>query len=138
MRRHISKLIEFRIESRYIALLFRHRNFAWLWLSGLLAYFAVWMSNIVVLDVVCTAMHSDNAAALILVAQFLPAFFLMPLAGRILDRYDRRFVILASKFCNAGLALVMLFWSVSLPVACIVAIYVCYSVSTTMLRFQAR
>jgi len=116
----------------YIALVFRHRNFAWLWLSGLLAYFAIWMSNIVVLDVVYTAMHSDNAAALILVAQFLPAFFLMPLAGRILDRYDRRFVILASKCCNAGLAVVMLFWSDSLPVACIVAIYVCYSVSTTM------
>ena len=118
--------------SGYLTLLLRHRNFRLLWLSGLLTYFAIWTSNIVVLDVAYDAMHSDFAAALILIAQFLPAFFLMPLASRILDRYDRRHVILASKFCNAGLALVLLFGSSTLPVAWIVVIYVLYSVSTTM------
>jgi MFS family permease len=116
----------------YLTLLLRQRNFSLLWLSGLLAYFAIWTSNIVVLDVVYDAMHSDNAAALILIAQFLPAFFLMPLAGRILDRYDRRRVILATKFCNAGLALVLLFWADVLPVFWIVVIYVLYSIATTM------
>ena len=100
--------------------------------SADLAYFAIWTSNTVVLDVAYDAMHSDFAAALILIAQFLPAFFSMPLASRILDRYDRRHVILASKFYNAGLALVLLFWSSTLPVAWIVVIYVLYSVSTTM------
>ena len=61
--------------SGYLTLLLRHRSFALLWLSGLLAYFAIWTSNIVVLDVAYDAMHSDFAAALILIAQFLPAFF---------------------------------------------------------------
>jgi len=116
----------------YLTLLLRHRNFSLLWLSGLLAYFAVWTSNIVVLDVVYERMHSDDAAALILIAQFLPAFFLMPFASRILDRYDRRRVILATKFCNAGLALVLMFWATALPVFWVVVIYVFYSVSTTM------
>ena len=118
--------------SSYATLLFRQRNFRLMWFSGLMAYFAIWTSNIVVLDVVYDAMRSDSAAALILVAQFLPAFFLMPLAGRLLDRYDRRHVVLATKLCNAGLALVLLFWSSSLPVAAIVAVYVVYSSSTTM------
>ena len=49
----------------YLTLLLRHRNFAPLWLSGLLAYFAIWTSNIVVLDVVNDAMHSALAAAVI-------------------------------------------------------------------------
>ena len=60
------------------------------------------------LDVVYDAMRSDSAAALILIAQFPPAFFLMPLASRLLDRSDRRHVVLASKLCNPGLALMLL------------------------------
>jgi Na+/melibiose symporter-like transporter len=116
----------------YFALLFRQRNFRLLWLSGLLAYFAIWTSNIVVLDVVNDAMHSDVAAALILIVQFLPAFFLMPLASRILDRYDRRYVVLASKLCSAALTMMLLFWSSALPVGWIVVIYTLSSVSTTM------
>jgi Na+/melibiose symporter-like transporter len=56
----------------------------------------------------------------------------MPLASKILDRFDRRHVILASKFCNAGLALVLLFWSSTLPVVWIIVVYVLYSVSTTI------
>lgn len=115
----------------YLALL-RQRNFSLLWLSGLLAYFAIWTSNIVVMDVVYEAMHNDSATAIILTAQFLPAFFLMPFAGRILDRYDRRLVILATKFLNAGLAVVLLFWAAALPATCVVAVYVLYSISTTM------
>ena len=52
--------------SSYFTLLFRQRDFRLMWLSGLLAYFAIWTSNIVVLDVVYDAMRSDSAAALIL------------------------------------------------------------------------
>ena len=116
----------------YLTLLLRHRNFALLWLSGLLAYFAIWTSNIVVLDVVNDAMHSALAAAVIQIVQFLPAFFLMPLASRILDRHDRRHIILVSKFCNVGLTVVLLFWSSALPVAWVIFIYILYSVSITM------
>jgi Na+/melibiose symporter-like transporter len=116
----------------YFTLLFRRRNFALLWLSGLLAYFAIWTSNIVVLDVVNDAMHSDVASAVILIVQFLPAFFLMPLAGRILDRYDRRHVLLASKLCSAALTMMLLFWSSALPVGWIIVIYTLSSISTTM------
>ena len=116
----------------YLTLLLRHRNFALLWLSGLLAYFAIWTSNIVVLEVVNDAMHSALAAAVIQIVQFLPAFFLMPLASRILDRHDRRHIILVSKFCNVGLTVVLLFWSSALPVAWVIFIYILYSVSITM------
>ena len=116
----------------YWVLLRHNRNFRLLWLSDVLAYFAIWTSTIVLLHVVYTAMDSSLAQGLLLTAQFLPAFFLMPLASHILDRYDRRHVILASKICNGVLALVLLIWSSVLPVAWIFAIYVLYSVSITM------
>src|SRR6476620_9560719 len=127
----MTPMLETAQPSGYLTLLLRHRSFALLWLSGLLAYFAIWTSNIVVLDVAYDAMHSDFAAALLLIAQFLPAYFLMPLASRILDRYERRHVILANRFRYSGLVLVLLFASSTFPVACIVVIYVLYSVSTT-------
>ena len=44
--------------SGYLTLLLRHRSFALLWLSGLLAYFAIWTSNVVVLDVASQAVGS--------------------------------------------------------------------------------
>ena len=77
-------------------------------------------------------MHSALAAAVIQIVQFLPAFFLMPLASRILDRHDLRHIILVSKFCYVGLTVVLLFWSSALPVAWVIFIYILYSVSITM------
>jgi len=116
----------------YSTLILRHRNFALLWLSQFLAYFAIWTSNIALLHLVYTAMDSSLGPGLLLSAQFLPAFFLMPVASRIVERYGQRRVILASTICNGGLALVLPFCSSTLPIACFFAIYVLYSASITM------
>lgn len=118
--------------SGYWALLRHHRDFRLLWLSDALAYFAIWSSTMVLLHVVHQGMDSNLAQGLLLTAQFLPAFFLMPVASHILDRYDHRHVIIVSKVCNGGLALVLLFGAPGLPVAAIFAVYVLYSTSITM------
>lgn len=117
---------------RYWALLRHNRNFRLLWLSDALAFFAMWASTIVLLHLVHQAMQSNLAQGLLLTAQFLPAFFLMPLAGHILDRYERKHVILASKLCNGCLALVFLIWAPSLPALWIVFFYIFYSLSITL------
>ena len=116
----------------YSTLLFRHRNFALLFVSQVFAYLAIWTANIVMLHVVYAAMDSSLGPALVLTAQILPAFFLMPVASHILDRYDRRRVILATTVSNGALALVMTSCLAALPVAWLFALFILYSASVTM------
>lgn len=80
---------------------------------------------------VYAAMDSSLGPALVLIAQILPAFFLMPVASHILDRYDRRRVILATTVSNGALALVMASCLAALPVAWLFALFILYSASVT-------
>ena len=121
----------------YSTLLFRNRNFALLLVSQVFAFFAVWTSNIVMLHVIYAAMDSSLGPALVLVAQILPAFFLMPVASHILDRFDRRRVILATTVTNCALALALALWLSALPIGWLFALFVCYSTSVTMFVIAA-
>lgn len=116
----------------FSTLILRRRNFALLWVSQFLAFFAIWTSNIVLLHIVYAAMGSSLGPGLLLTAQFLPGFFLMPVAGLILDRYDRRRVIVATTICNGSLALVLLFWLSKLPIGWFFVVYVVYSASIAL------
>ncbi len=116
----------------YWPLLFRQRNFALLLLSQLLAYFAIWTSNIALLHVAYTAMNSSMGPRILLTAQFLPAFLLMPVASRVIDRYGRRRTVLASTIGNGLLALVLPLGASILPIAWFFAVYVVYSASIAM------
>lgn len=116
----------------YWTLMFRQRDFALMLLSQFLAYSAIWTSNIALLHVVYTAMDSSLGPGLLLTAQFLPAFLLMPVASRVIGRYGPRRTVLASTMCSGTLALVLPFWSSIFPIAWFFAFYVLYSASITM------
>ncbi|MFY1620956.1 MFS transporter, partial [Micromonospora sp. WMMD736] len=111
--------------------LLSNRSFGLMVCGQFLSYFAVWTSNIVLLHTVYDRTGSALGPGLLLVTQFLPAFFLMPVISSILDRFDRRHVIVAVNVCNGGLALVLLVWSSTLPVGWFFAIYLLYSASIT-------
>ncbi|MEM7495902.1 MAG: MFS transporter [Myxococcota bacterium] len=51
---------------------------------------------------------ADMADALVLVTSFLPALLLTPIAGHIVDRFDRKRILIISKACDAVITLTFL------------------------------
>lgn len=68
-----------------------------------------WFLTVALLSLVLDVTGSGFLAALIVVAQMLPSFILAPYAGTIVDRVDRRRLMIAVNVVSAGMALLPLF-----------------------------
>jgi MFS family permease len=88
-----------------ISLLRRNRDFRTLFTAQVISYMGDWFATVAVLGLVLDLTDSGFAAAMVFVAQSLPAFFVTPLAGTVADRFDRRKVLVIASSIQAVAAL---------------------------------
>lgn len=91
----------------YLALLRRQRHFRRLWLGELVSFTGDWFNFIALYAAVQGLSSSGKAIAAVMVAKTLPIFLVAPIAGPIVDRFDRRklmvFTSVARALCGAAL-----------------------------------
>lgn len=87
----------------------RHRNYALVWMAGMVSNIGTWMETVAVGDLVARRTGEAGWTALVAAAGFLPMGLLGPVGGAIADRVDRRRMLMAmtaaQMACAAALTL---------------------------------
>jgi MFS family permease len=86
----------------------RIRDFRLLWFSRLVSLLGSWLLVVAVPAYVFTLTGSVAATGLTLAAEFLPPVLLGPVAGVLVDRWDRRRVMIAADVVRAAAVLLLL------------------------------
>lgn len=111
----------------------RHRSFRRLWIGSLTSAAGTAVGGIILTWLVYSATHSPLAISLLGIVQFLPTLGFGLVAGALIDRLDRRRLMMscdvARAICFAGLALFVLLYGVDLAVL-IGAVFVVATFST--------
>ena len=98
----------------------RHRSFRRLWIGSLTSAAGTAVGGIILTWLVYSATHSPLAISLLGIVQFLPTLGFGLVAGALIDRLDRRRLMMscdvARAICFAGLALFVLLYGVDLAV----------------------
>src|SRR5215471_8604057 len=79
----------------------RQRNFALLWLGGLISQTGDWLLQIGLPFYVYVLTGSALATSIMLIVSFVPNFLLGSIAGVLVDRWDRRRIMLLANFLMA-------------------------------------
>ncbi|MBI4671490.1 MAG: MFS transporter [Chloroflexi bacterium] len=95
-------------ENKYVALLRDNPDYRKLYFGQIVSLLGDWFEFIAVQTLVFQLTGSGLAAGLAIIASTLPSFFLIPLAGSIADRFDRRKIMIAMDLVRAVLALSLL------------------------------
>ena len=83
---------------------FGTRSFFKLWVAQVVSSLGDWIGIIAILAIAARVSGGSGAAvSLVMVARVVPGFFLATLGGVIVDRFDRRRVMVACDFGRAGL-----------------------------------
>jgi len=90
--------------SGYGALLRTNAPYRQLWLAEVVSFLGDWFNTIALYTIVQEMSGSGRAIAAVMVAKTLPAFLVVPLAGPLVDRFDRRTVMIACDLLRAALA----------------------------------
>ncbi|MCL0031836.1 MFS transporter [Dehalococcoidia bacterium] len=85
---------------------FAYRDFVYLWLGQITHAFALWLDQIAKPLLILALTGSPIHLGLILVARTVPAVGFGLIAGVIADNFNRRFVLLATKFFVLGLSII--------------------------------
>jgi MFS family permease len=96
---------EERPQSPYLALV-RNRNFSLLWVGQLISFFGDRL-HLVALGILVTQYGSAQDLGLTFAATAVPNVFLGPIAGALVDRWDRRRTMIACDIARAGLVLLV-------------------------------
>jgi MFS family permease len=95
----------------------RHANFRRLWVGSVTSAAGTAIGSIVVIWLVYNATHSPIAISLLGIAQFVPTLLFGLLAGALIDRWDRRRLMLACDIARAvsfgAVAVFVLFYGAS-------------------------
>ena len=92
----------------YWQLLRRNPEFTRLWIGQLVSNLGDWFNTVAVLALVYDLTQSGLSTGLIIIASTLPAFLLTPYAGVVVDRFDRRKIMMTADLTRGFLALGML------------------------------
>lgn len=92
-------------DNKYVALLRENPDYRNLYSAQIVSLLGDWFEYIAVQTLVFQLTNSGLAAGLAIIASNLPAFFLIPIAGSIADRFDRRKIMISMDLVRAGLAL---------------------------------
>lgn len=74
----------------------RNRNFRLLWFGQLVSQLGDWFNTVAVYALLYEITHSATAVAAMMVVQFLPIAIVGPMAGVIVDRHDRRRIMIGA------------------------------------------
>lgn len=86
---------------------FGQRDYAVYWSGALISNTGSWVQTAALLWVIKNVFKSNAWVGAVNMASFLPVLILVPLAGSLADRYDRRRLILAGQFVMMAGALVL-------------------------------
>jgi MFS family permease len=92
----------------YLRLLQNNVDFRKLYVGQTVSLLGDWFNFIAVQTLVFELTHSGLATGLALITSTLPAFFLTPLAGSVVDRFDRRKIMITADVARTVIALGML------------------------------
>lgn len=92
----------------YVALLGSNRNFRRLWLGQVVSQLGDWLDYVALLTLLLKLTGSGTVVAGMLVARFLPTFFTSPIAGVVVDRWNRKRIMVTADVCRAVLVLGLL------------------------------
>jgi MFS family permease len=87
------------------ALLVRNRNYRYTWLGQIVSEVGDHFNNIAVLSLAVQETHNGAAVAGLMLSRAIPAVLAGPLAGVMLDRFDRRRIMIASDLIRGFVAL---------------------------------
>jgi len=93
----------------YIGLVRHNRDFRLLYLGALISLGGDWFLTVALLDLVLTFTGSATLASLMLLCQSLPIFFVTPFAGSLVDKVDRRKLMIGVDLIRAAACLLPLF-----------------------------
>ena len=89
----------------YLGLLRENRSFRFLWFSEVVSFLGDWFNTIALYAAVAELSDSAQAITAVFVAKMLPMFAMTPFAGPLIDRFDRRKLMVATDVARALCAL---------------------------------
>jgi MFS family permease len=92
----------------YLKLLRENRDFRLLYIGTLISLGGDWFLTVALLDLVLTLTGSATLASLMLLCQTLPIFFFTPIAGHVVDKVDRRKLMILVDVLRTGACLLPL------------------------------
>lgn len=92
----------------YRQLLKQNPRFRTMWIAQLISSGGDWFNSIALLGLVLQLTSSGLSASFVLLASTVPMFFLMPIAGPVVDRFDRRRLMIFTNLFSAGVSLLFL------------------------------
>jgi MFS family permease len=93
----------------YLALLKQNRNFRLLYIGQTISQLGDWFNTVAVFALVLDLTGSATMVAWMLIVQFLPVAIVSPVAGVVVDRFDRRRLMISADILRALLILGLLF-----------------------------
>src|SRR5215469_13664998 len=91
------------------ALLRGNRNYRYTWMGQVVSEVGDYFNNIAVFALVMEKSGSGLVVSGIMLSRAIPAVLAGPIAGVLLDRFDRRSIMLASDLVRAAVALAFVF-----------------------------
>ncbi len=91
--------------SDFTQLLRRNRNYRWTWMGQIVSEVGDHFNNVAVLSLAMDETHSGAAIAALMLSRAIPAIIVGPFAGVLLDRFDRRRIMIASDLVRGVLAI---------------------------------
>jgi MFS family permease len=91
--------------SDFTRLLARNHNYRWTWMGQIVSEVGDHFNNVAVLSLALDETHNGAAIAGIMLSRAVPAILVGPFAGVLLDRFDRRRIMIASDLARGFLAL---------------------------------
>ncbi len=92
----------------YWQLLKQNPRFRTLWTAQLISTAGDWFNSVAVLGLVLQLTRSGFGASLVLLASTVPMFFLIPIAGPVADRFDRRRLMILTNLLSAVVSLLFI------------------------------
>src|SRR5215467_13443411 len=92
----------------YWQLLRQNDRFRRLWIAQVISAAGDWFNSVAVLGMVLQLTQSGLGASLVILCSTIPSFFLIPFAGPVVDRFDRRNLMILMNLASAGFALLFL------------------------------
>ncbi len=95
--------------SAFLGLLKTNRNYRWTWTGQIVSEIGDHFNNIAVFSLAIAATQSGLAVTGVMLARAIPAVMAGPIAGVMLDRFDRKRIMIASDLVRCVLALLFIF-----------------------------
>src|ERR671938_1999021 len=86
---------------------FRSPRYFPLWLGQIVSHLGDTLNYVAVVVLVFRLSHSGIAVSALVVAEIVPTLLLGPLAGVLIDRFDRKHLLIAVDLARAGLVLIL-------------------------------